>query len=102
MALTQSIDACMTFAAGILAAYYGAPGEGRPKHLEWIAWQERWACPAASRRLPDRHIADTDPGKGTVICATVRRLSIAAYADAEHGLTTLAPYTFYSWRGRRR
>ena len=46
MALTQSIDACITFAAGILAAYYGwRPVPAGPKHLEWIAWQERWGMP---------------------------------------------------------
>ena len=46
MALAQSIDACITFAAGILAAYYGwRPVPAGPKHLEWIAWKERWSRP---------------------------------------------------------
>ena len=38
MAFAQSVDACMTFVAGILALYYGwRPVPAGPKHLEWIA-----------------------------------------------------------------
>ena len=46
MALAQSVDACIAFAGGILAAYYGwRPAPAGPKHLEWIAWKERWGTP---------------------------------------------------------
>jgi hypothetical protein len=46
MALAQSIDACIAFAGGILAAYYGwRPVPAGPKQLEWMAWKERWGMP---------------------------------------------------------
>jgi hypothetical protein len=43
MALAKSVDACMMFAGGILALYYGwRPAPAGPKHLEWIAWKDSW------------------------------------------------------------
>lgn len=54
MALAQSIDACITFAAGILALYYGwRPIPAGPKHLEWIAWKDSWGrlCRIAGNAL---------------------------------------------------
>ena len=43
MTLVHSVDACIAFAAGILATYYGwRPAPAGSKHLEWIAWKESW------------------------------------------------------------
>jgi len=43
MTLAHSADACIAFAGGILAAYYGwRPVPAGPKHLEWIAWKANW------------------------------------------------------------